>query len=55
MYYIWFHTLRNGEIVGGGVWNFWGYKYKSNAIRAAKKRFSEEDRFEWKVATENPW
>lgn len=55
MYYIWFHNLSNGKIVGGGIWNFDGYKYKSNAIRAAKKRFSDVTKYEYKVAKENPW
>lgn len=55
MYYIWFHNLKDGEIVGGGVWNFNGYTYKQNAVRAAKKRFADTSKFEWIVAKENPF
>lgn len=55
MYYIWFRKLENGKIIGGGVWNNNGYKYKSSAVREAKKRFSDTDKFEWIVSKENPY
>lgn len=55
MWYIWFQMLENGSIVGGGVWSFDGYKHKSSAVRAARKRFGDKEKYKWIVAKENPF
>lgn len=38
---IWLELYQDNTKVGSGVWHQ-NYKYKGNAIRAAKKRFGEE-------------
>lgn len=60
---IWFELYQDGTKIGSGVWHQ-HYKYKGNAVRAAKKRFGEErvnvhngkvSRYNWVVSQTNPW
>ena len=59
---IWFELYQNDKKIGSGVWHQ-HYKYKGNAVRAAKKRFGEErvnvhngkvSRYNWIVSQTNP-
>lgn len=55
MWYIWYQRFENGEHIGSGIWTFSGYKHKSSAVRAAKKRFGNPEKYKWIVAKENPY
>lgn len=59
---IWLELYQNDKKVGSGVWHR-RYKYKGNAVRAAKKLFGEEHinertgkvyRYNWVVSQTNP-
>ena len=51
---IWFKRFdKNGKCYAAGV-AMEEYIHKSSAVRAAKKRFSD-DSIEWIVSQENPW
>ena len=51
---IWFKWFdENGKQIGASVYNY-EFKYKGNAVRAAKRLFDEPD-CEWIVSQENPW
>ena len=49
MYYIW---IKRNDCSGAFVSQ--GYKYKQNAVRAAKRDYGNE-KFTWLVSKENPW
>ena len=60
---IWFRLYKNDEFIGAGVWNQY-YKYKKNAVRRARKMWSQDIyepttnvviRREWIVSQTNPW
>lgn len=58
MYYIWIKHYDYGELVGASV-SAKGYKYKGNAIRAARKNLDKPRRdgcsYLWIVSETNPW
>lgn len=60
---IWFELYADGKKVGSGLWHY-QYKYKSNAVRAAKKQFGKARvnknsgkiyTYKWTVSQTNPW
>lgn len=60
---IWFELYQDDKKVGSGVWHQ-NYKYKGNAVRAAKRQFGKErvnihngkvSRYNWIVSQTNPW
>lgn len=60
---IWFELYQDDKKVGSGVWHQY-YKYKGNAVRAAKRQFGKERinkitgkvcRYNWIVSQTNPW
>ena len=60
---IWFELYQNGKKVGYGLWHQ-HYKYKGNAVRAAKRQFGKERvnertgkvyTYNWIVSQTNPW
>ena len=60
---IWFELYDNEKKIGAGVWHY-KYKFKSNAVRAARKRFDKPRvnknnnkvyRYKWTVSQTNPW
>ena len=60
---IWFRLYKNDRIVGSALWHQ-HYKYKGNAVRAAKRYFNRrrvDERtgdtytYEWAVSQTNPW
>lgn len=60
---IWFELYDNDKKIGAGVWHY-KYKFKGNAVRAAKKRFDKPRvnknsgkvyKYRWTVSQTNPW
>lgn len=60
---IWIELYENDTKIGSGVWHQY-YKYKGNAVRAARKNFDKErvNRntgkiyiYNWTVSQTNPW
>ena len=60
---IWLVLYQDDRKIGYGVWHQ-HYKYKGNAVRAAKERFEGERvnklngkvcRYVWAVSQTNPW
>ena len=51
-WYIWVEMFNsNGEKIGAFV--SLGYKYKQNAVRAARKKYNRNG-YKWTVAQDNP-
>lgn len=51
-WYIWVEVFNaNGEKTG--TWVSLGYKYKQNAVRAARKLYNKEG-YKWTVDQDNP-
>ena len=60
---IWFEVYQDDKKIGAGVWHQ-NYKYKGNAVRAAKRQFDKGrvnkyngkiTRYNWIVSQTNPW
>ena len=58
MFRIWTKVYRHGSLIGATV-SAKSYKYKGNAIRAARKRLDKPRRdgysYMWIVSETNPW